>query len=92
MPPVPGASASFLANLQAVVPGIFEQGAELTPMEAEEANLGRGEDHAARERAGAGLGRIDLGCGRPAENSRRGEAGCLRGLGWQWRENAVWEA
>lgn len=38
------------------------------------------------------MGRLGLGCGRRAENSRRGKTGCLQEIGWERSESAVWEA
>lgn len=53
----------------------------------------RGEDPAAGEGEGPGrrgVGRCGVarwggGCGRLAESSRRGKAGCLPGVGWERR-------
>ena len=49
--------------------------------------MGRGKDRAVRERIGqagkagwCGMEKLGLGCGRPSEKSRRGKAGCLRGV------------
>lgn len=103
--PLPGALERLLANLK--VGGHWDVRAEETSRAGglnwfwrgwtratwREGRTVRRERGLGRPGAGwCGMGRLCRGCGSPAENSRRGKAGCLRGLGWERRESAVWGA